>query len=175
MTDKAGIPKKKLRWWQIMLAVLLFGGLSLSVWMAEHPFALYQRQPMPALTLVTPEGKEFSTAEWRGAHIINIFASWCGPCKKEIPELQLLAKELPIYGIAWQDSPEKLQPWLEDNKPPFTAVGLDNGMELMRKLRVGGVPITIVVAEDGRIAYVHEGAVDLEHRKPLMRAIMDVR
>jgi cytochrome c biogenesis protein CcmG/thiol:disulfide interchange protein DsbE len=75
----------------------------------ELPSALIDR-PFPAVDLPPISGHEkgFATADLAGqVALVNIFASWCVPCKVEHPLLMAHAKggAIPIYGIAWKDDP----------------------------------------------------------------------
>ncbi len=118
-------------------------------------------QPAPQFSLPPlAEGQpRLSTADLKGhVSIVNMFASWCLPCREEHPVLTALAatKRVPIYGIDYKDKPEAARSWIAALGNPYTRIGADDG-------RVGidwgvyGVPETFVVDRDGRIRYKHVG------------------
>lgn len=158
---------------------ILFGAvmtaLAVSIWLAKHPYDIYREVPMPPLELESLEGEPFTLDQWPGPLVLNLFASWCSPCVAELPQLRALAEHLPVYGIAWQDDPQALKAWLEEHRPPFTAVGRDDGWELLWNLRIKGVPTTLVLDHDRRILYVHEGVIREEDVAKFMPAIFDVK
>ena len=158
-----------------ILGVVALGVVLFALWRAEHPLDIYKRKALPAMQLQTLEGELISTADWQPPYILNIFASWCAPCLQELPQLQRLSGELPIHAVAWNDSPQAVRQWIAQHEPPFNSVTLDHHAELYRTLMVGGVPITLVVGRDHKIAYAHEGAIREQDITPFMRAIFDVR
>ena len=147
---------------RFILALVIFGGLIAAMWLAPKAEEIYARKPLPNIFLTGLGGKEMQTRWWGGPSVINIFASWCSPCKQELPLLKKLSSQTHLYGIAWQDKPEDLQKWLAANGNPFRDIGLDNGATLMLALRLDGVPTTLLVDRFQRIVYVHKGLLTEE-------------
>lgn len=97
-------------------------------------------------------------------HLVNIFASWCVPCRVEAPQLGKLARMgVPIEGISVRDSTENLQAFLAENGDPFQRIGADDDGKVQLALGSSGVPETYVVDGAGRIVYQHIGEIRPEH------------
>ena len=159
------------KWFKIITLILVIGATIYHVFTAEQPLDAYQKQPMPPLTLNTMDGGEITTAKWalesNGPKIINLFASWCTPCIRELPVLAELSKHLPIYGIAWKDNPENLREWLAKHGNPYKEIGIDRGLTFIWELGVSGVPVSLLLDESQKIVYIHQGAItkqDIENK-----------
>jgi cytochrome c biogenesis protein CcmG/thiol:disulfide interchange protein DsbE len=116
-----------------------------------------------------------ATLQEPGVKIVNIWASWCGPCRVEHPRLMELATMgIPVYGINYKDDGDKARKFLTDLGDPFTTVGEDSTGRMGIEWGVYGVPETFVINGEGRIAYKHVGPIqndDLERViLPAMRA-----
>ena len=117
-------------------------------------------RPAPNFTLARLDGDATLTnADFAGrAYVINLFASWCTPCRAEHPQLMALeAQGVEIIGIAYKDTPGAAARFLSDLGDPFRAVALDPDGRFGLEIGVTGVPETIVVGADGVIRAVHRG------------------
>ena len=93
-------------------------------------------------------------------HLVNIFASWCLPCRVEAPQLAELSRRgVPIVGIAVRDRPEDLARFLAAYGNPFQAIGADTDRQVQLALGSAGVPETFVVDGGGTIRHQHIGAI----------------
>jgi cytochrome c biogenesis protein CcmG, thiol:disulfide interchange protein DsbE len=94
--------------------------------------------------------------------VINVFASWCGPCREEHPLLQKLAdmQRVKLVGLAYKDQAENTLKFLTELGNPFSAVGVDQKGRAGIDWGVYGVPETFIVGKDGRIAYKHVGPLN---------------
>jgi cytochrome c biogenesis protein CcmG, thiol:disulfide interchange protein DsbE len=122
-------------------------------------------RPAPTYAMTRLGGGELVTSDaLRGRpHLINVFASWCTPCRAEHPILMTLeGRGVPIVGVAYKDRAEATERFLGELGDPFLAVGQDPAGRLGLDLGIAGVPETFVVGADGRIRAVHRGPLTQE-------------
>ncbi|MEM9784264.1 MAG: DsbE family thiol:disulfide interchange protein, partial [Pseudomonadota bacterium] len=114
---------------------------------------------MPALHADAPP---FTTADLKGGGVklVNVWASWCIPCRAEHPWLVALGKErgITIHGINYKDEPEAAQAFLDELGDPYTLIGTDEG-RVGIEWGVYGVPETFVVDDTGTIVFKHIGPI----------------
>ena len=130
------------------------------------PSALIDK-PVPKFALPPVQGFEeaggFETADLGQGEIalVNVFASWCGPCRVEHPLLMALAEAgtVPLYGINYKDKPDDAERWLGRLGNPYTLMGADLDGRTAIDWGVYGVPETFVVDGDGRIRHRHVGVL----------------
>lgn len=129
---------------------------------SDLPSALID-QPVPRFILpgIGPNDPGFSSDQLKGrVSLVNVWASWCPPCRIEHPVLMRLASEgVPIYGINFKDTSEQATRFLEELGNPFTAIGADQGGRVAIDWGVYGYPETFVIDATGRIRYRHVGAI----------------
>ena len=96
--------------------------------------------------------------------VVNVWASWCAPCRIEHPLLMDLAKRKrhPLLGINYKDDPENAARFLGTLGQPFAAVGMDRDGRTAVDWGVYGVPETFVVDGQGMIRYKHIGPLSQE-------------
>lgn len=120
----------------------------------------------------------FATADLKGAvTVVNVFASWCIPCRDEHP-LLLALKEVTgvrLFGINQSDAPENARAFLAELGNPYDAVGTDRDRRVSIDWGVYGVPETFVVDGKGIITFKHVGpltpqAIETELLPALARA-----
>ena len=121
-------------------------------------------RPMPEFALAPAvQGRPgLSTAGYRQgqARLVNVFASWCIPCRVEAVQLEELARRgIPIDGVAVRDRPQDLAGFLATYGDPFRAIGADNDRRVQLALGSAGVPETFVVDGRGVIRHQHIGAI----------------
>lgn len=109
-------------------------------------------------------------------HLVNIFASWCIPCRVEAPQLGALARAgVPIEGISVRDTRADLQAFLAQNGNPFQRIGADDDGKVQLALGSSGVPETYVVDGKGVIVYQHIGEIRPEHVDMLLAKLKEAR
>jgi cytochrome c biogenesis protein CcmG/thiol:disulfide interchange protein DsbE len=125
-------------------------------------------QPAPAFDLEPLPGAGLpglARADLDGAvTVVNIFASWCGPCRVEHPELMKLAADprLRVVGIDYKDQPANALSFLEDLGNPYAAIGVDTRGRIAIDWGVYGVPETFVVDRAGIIRFKFIGPLTPE-------------
>lgn len=121
-------------------------------------------KPVPDFTLPPVQGRTLglSSSDLKGeVSLVNVFASWCVPCRLEHPLFLELARQniVPLYGINYKDAPEDAAAWLDERGDPYTRTGADRNGRVSIDWGVYGVPETYVVGADGVIAHKHVGAI----------------
>lgn len=124
-------------------------------------------KPMPPLSFVDAEGRRIDLADFKDRVILlNLWATWCGPCVKEMPSLDRLQAQL--GGDAFQvvalsldrGGRAAVEPFYKKTGVEHLTVFLDPGSESMKALSLRGLPTTILVDPEGRELGRVEGAVE---------------
>lgn len=104
-------------------------------------------------------------ADFKGrVTILNVFASWCVPCRDEHPVLLELSKDkrFQLIGMNYKDKPENAFAFLSELGNPFIKIGADISGRAGIDWGVYGVPETYIIGPDGVIRYKHVGPLDLQ-------------
>ncbi len=127
-------------------------------------------EPAPLdFTLRDVDGDEVRLAELKGNVILlNFWATWCGPCKIEIPwfvEFQRRYRDdgLVVLGLSVDDTPEQIRPFaaqLQVNYPMLVGLGRDDFLEAYGP--VWGLPVTFFIDRDGTLCRTHMGIATRE-------------
>jgi peroxiredoxin len=123
-----------------------------------------------ALSLPDSNSQMQNMAQWKGKHlVVNFWATWCGPCVEEMPELSSLQTEIAqknaqILGIGI-DSPAAIREFSSKYKIsyPLYVAGM-GGSELSRQFgnQAGGLPFTVLIAPDGQVKKTYLGRLNLQ-------------
>ena len=117
----------------------------------------------PTFKLKTLDGGDFDLARQRGSIVVlDFWATWCGPCIKSLPGLMEAMRQFPadkvkLVGVNQAEAPEQVKRFLESHKWQL-AVAMDAGQTVGRQYGVDGIPHTVIIAPDGKVAWVHTGA-----------------
>jgi cytochrome c biogenesis protein CcmG/thiol:disulfide interchange protein DsbE len=119
-------------------------------------------RPVPTFTLPALPGRDHGLAAADlsgGVQLVNIFASWCIPCRAEAPALMDLARthHVRIRGIAYKDKPDATLAYLAELGDPYQTVGVDADGRVAIDWGVYGVPETYLIDGAGRIRLKHVG------------------
>jgi cytochrome c biogenesis protein CcmG/thiol:disulfide interchange protein DsbE len=131
------------------------------------PSALIGR-PAPVTVLPPLEGLDkpgIDSADFAGkVTLVNVWASWCVPCREEHPILEALARDprINLVGINYKDQPGNARAFLGQMGNPFAAVGVDEKGRGSIDWGVYGVPETFLVGRDGTIRYKFVGPLSEE-------------
>jgi cytochrome c biogenesis protein CcmG/thiol:disulfide interchange protein DsbE len=129
------------------------------------PSALVGR-PAPLFDLPPLEGVArpgLKGADLKGAvTVVNVFASWCGPCRIEHPQLIELAKDsrIRVVGINYKDVTANAVRFLDELGNPYAAIGVDGNGRTAIDWGVYGVPETFIVDANGTVRHKHIGPID---------------
>jgi thiol-disulfide isomerase/thioredoxin len=139
-------------------------------------------KPAPLdFTLKDMNGVDVKLASFKGKPIIvNFWATWCGPCRAEIPSLVELqkqygeeGKDVVILGISVDDPIEKLKPYaaqMKMNYPVLVGNGRDDVQDAFGPL--WGIPVTVFIDREGRIAKKHSGIASKEQFEQEIKALL---
>ncbi|MGQ3671121.1 DsbE family thiol:disulfide interchange protein [Xanthobacter sp. TB0136] len=123
-------------------------------------------QPVPGLDVAALKGKPA---------LVNIWASWCAPCRQEHPLLMELAKDprITLVGLNYKDTPENARRFLGQYGLPYAAVGVDPRGRAAIDWGVYGVPETFVLDREGRIVHKFVGPLTPEAVQGTLMPLLD--
>lgn len=118
--------------------------------LAPLPGLMRDGQPVPGLVPADLAGR---------VTLMNVWASWCAPCREEHPILMALSRDprLRLVGLNYKDAPDNARRFLGQYGLPYAAVGVDPNGRAAIEWGVYGVPETFVLAPDGTIAHKFVG------------------
>lgn len=136
-----------------------------------QPAELRAGEPLPEFGFSTCDGEDKTTADYQGQPLlINFWATWCPPCRRELPGLSDLHEELgdevALLGVSVDDDPARVRGFLKDHPLPYTQVWDSDGIAL--DLGLTSIPVTLAVDADGNLAAVHRGYADEDELKQLV-------
>jgi len=118
--------------------------------------------PAPAFTLQSVDGKTVSLAQYKGDVVmINFWASWCGPCRQEMPLLDDIYKQykdmgFTLIGVNVEPDPHNANAWLKQT-PVSYPVLYDPKSQVSQLYQVQAMPTTVIIDRKGIVRYVHNG------------------
>ncbi len=185
MTETTATPRR-CRPWLALLPIVVFGALAL-VFLTQLvsgrdpqalPSVLIGRDApatsLPPLQGLALPGLEIPKGGTGRPLLVNVFASWCGPCRVEHPMLMDLTDDprLDLVAINYKDRPEQALSFLNELGNPFAEVGVDGSGSATIDWGVYGVPETFLVSADGTILWKHTGPLsDASVRDGLIPAL----
>ncbi|MFQ5922746.1 MAG: peroxiredoxin family protein [Anaerolineales bacterium] len=168
MAKLASLVRDPIRWGAIVLGVLILGGIWIAVSQVPASATTSGAIPSPRegfaapdFTLETLDGEPVTLSELRGkAVVINLWASWCPPCRAEMPALQSAYEadrdrglEILAVDMTYQDSEQDALRFVQDFGLTFT-VALDRDGTVARQYLLRALPSTFFVGPDGVIRKV---------------------
>jgi peroxiredoxin len=160
----------------IVTAVLMFAsGGAPPVEPTPAPVSLPSRgqvinAPSLDFTLSTPDGRTLSLSNFRGRVVfLNFWATWCGPCERELPALQTFARQqmtLPdgavVLAVNFQEDTETVTRFLSARGIDSLLVLMDSDARVSDQYGVFNLPVTFVIDRDGIVRYPKYGEVKLD-------------
>ena len=123
--------------------------------------------PLPDITVYDGLGNPVKLSSFKGKKIvINAWASWCGPCKAEMPDFAVLDKEsngdyqvVMVNMTGGLETRENSDRFLKNNNLEFTTMLYDTDLELTSKLQITSIPTSVFVDKTGNIHYYQQGGL----------------
>ena len=140
------------------------------------------RKPAPELTGTTLNGSSFDLADLRGnVTVLNVWASWCSPCRAEAPGLQKVSTDLAgqgvrFVGIDTRDTKDNARAFERRFGITYPSVVDEDGTLLLRfkeTLPPQAIPTTLVIDKDGRMAARALKPLTEEQLRELIRSVLD--
>ena len=122
-------------------------------------------RPAPAYALARlGGGAPIDSEELSGrAYMVNLFASWCTPCRAEHPQLMALrARGVEIIGVAYKDEAADTARFIAELGDPFSAIGMDPQGRLGLEFGATGAPESYVIGPDGTVRAAYRGPLTPE-------------
>jgi peroxiredoxin len=141
---------------RIIKTILLLGLLT------GFTLSLADSTPAPDFTLKSRSGENIKLSELRGNVVmVNFWASWCGPCRQEMPLLQQLYDRyqgmgFTLLGVNVDEDPAAAQKMLKEIPVNFPIL-YDSSNKVSKQYQVKAMPSTFMVDRDGNIRYLHKG------------------
>ena len=141
----------------LVIAASAYVGWTLDQRAAEPADVVGRRIPETVLPMLTgdkagPGMVDLKTAGVGRPMLVNVFASWCGPCRTEHPRLMALkARGVQIVGVALRDEPEATRAFLDELGDPYTRVLVDADGKAAAAMGVTGAPETLAVDAMGKV------------------------
>jgi thiol-disulfide isomerase/thioredoxin len=135
---------------------------------------------LPAFSFADLDGNRRTRQEWNGKILVlNFWASWCPPCRDEMPLFVALQEEFAAAGVQFVgiaiDDQEPVQAFVDAYGIDFpTLLGDMAAIELAKRLgnRFGGLPFTVIARADGKILLRHPGELKREQLLPLLQELV---
>jgi len=118
--------------------------------------------PAPAFTLASRAGQDVSLSQYKGNVVmINFWASWCGPCRQEMPLLESIYKKynkmgFTMIGVNVEPDSNAANEWLKATPVSFPIL-YDRDSKVSKLYDVSGMPSTVIIDRSGKLRVLHRG------------------
>jgi thiol-disulfide isomerase/thioredoxin len=182
MTEESSM---RIRWVIAIVGVAALAALTVTTqmpWLTKHETKMVERPSASAAVLSCPAdakpanlnftmkdvaGKNVTLADFKGkVMLLDFWATWCGPCKVEIPHFvefqeKYGAKGFQVVGISVDDTAEKLEPYVRDMKMNYPVLqGLNHDDVQDAYGPILGIPVSVLISRDGKVCATHTGLTD---------------
>ena len=131
-----------------------------------------------SLTLKDITGRDVTLSSYKGKVILlNLWATWCGPCKIEIPGFVNLYKKyqprgLVILGLSVDDTVAQLKPFIEKLKVNYPILRGEGRKDVEQAYPWQGLPVTFVIGRDGTLCHEHVGLATKDQIEEIVKALL---
>ena len=138
-------------------------GLALVALCASAAFATSSSGPAPAFQLTGRNGKAIDLSQFKGQVVmINFWATWCAPCRQEMPLLEDIYKKykpmgFTLVGVNVEPDAKGAEAWLSKQKPVSFPIVFDTDSKVSKMYKVAVMPSTVFVDRKGNIRVMHKG------------------
>ncbi len=140
-----------------------FSVFAMTTLVASLAWAATVSGPAPSFTLQSSSGEQVSLEALKGKVVmVNFWATWCVPCRQEMPHLQALYERYNSLGFELlavnveKNNAEGARKWLEETPVTFPVL-FDPSNEVTKLYKVQTMPSTVLVARDGTMRFIHHG------------------
>ena len=132
---------------------------------SKQPLLLERREAAPDLRFTGPGGETLALSRFAGRVVVlNLWATWCAPCVREMPSLDRLAvarPELAVVALSLDaKGPAVAEQFMRQYKLTHLTVYHEGKGEALRLAGARGLPVSFVIDREGRVATIIEGAID---------------
>lgn len=166
---------------RLVLAAGALAALGAGVWFGRSSLMGPPASGQPATALLgvslpDPDGREQPLSQWKGkVLVVNFWATWCAPCREEMPMFMRLQQERGAQGIQFVgiavDSVDKVRQFADELKLNYpTLIGGFGAMELSKTFgnTIMALPFTVIVDREGRVAHTQLGPL----KEPQLSSIL---
>ena len=165
----------------ILIAVVGAGALAAGMYVATREPQSQDASTLLALSLPDSEGREHTLSEWKGkVLVVNFWATWCDPCREEMPEFVRAQSELGDRGLQFVgiavDQPENVSQFQHSpsalNYPAL--IGGYGAIELSRTLgnRLAALPFTIIIDRQGSVVHTQLGPLKPRQLRTILAKLL---
>ena len=140
-----------------------FSGVAMTMLVASLAYAATVSGPAPNFTLQSNAGSQVSLASLKGKVVmVNFWATWCVPCRQEMPHLQALYEKYNGLGFELlavnveKNNAEGARKWLQETPVTFPVL-FDPENQVTKLYKVQTMPSTVIIGRDGTMRFMHNG------------------
>ncbi len=168
--------------------VLIMAGIGMLFWLRNQPSSKnvtntstqlvdQLAQPAPNFTLLSPAGESITLSDYQGQVVlVNIWATWCPPCKAEMPDINAFYEAhkdegFVVLAVNSQEDAATVDDFIQAKGFSFP-VALDTQGEVMRLYQALGLPTTYIIDRNGTIQHVQTGTITSQQLKEIIEPLL---
>lgn len=137
--------------------------LLVALLLATPAIATNSSGPAPDFTLSARGGNALSLSQYKGQVVmINFWATWCGPCRQEMPLLESIYKKykpmgFTMIGVNVEPDSKAAETWLAKQPPVTFPIAFDTDSAVSKLYKVNGMPNSVIIDRKGNVRLLHRG------------------